>query len=103
MGELIRYEVSLRKEYVSTDIMLSWIDLFSRLISPDSMKISTFGSNFCKYDAQILKEEIEGEEIKKDISWEIRSKDEIFNIHDSCEEPILLMGIRIFRGSLDRK
>lgn len=103
MEEIIKYEVSLRKEYVTTDIMLSWIDLFSELISPDSMKISTFGSSFWKYDTQILKEEIEGEEIKKDISWAISSKNEIFTIHDRREESILLMGIRIFRGNLEQE
>ena len=103
MEKKVIYEMSVKKELVTSEMLQSWIDITSEIIDPDSMKISTWGNAYHKYDAQILSEELKGEDIKKDITVQIKSQYEMFNIYDRCDESLLLIRIKVFDRNQDQR
>ena len=67
MKSNVLYKLSIKQEFYTTEYMLMWVEEIAKIIEPNEMLISTFGNNFMKYNAEILREEIESVVERKNI------------------------------------
>ena len=102
--EGILHEVCLRKRDVTAELMLRWVDVVSNLILPDSMCIKTVADNhFVNYDAEQLKEEIESEELQKDIYIKLYVADQHFTVREKKENDRVIFSLDILKENYDQK
>ena len=59
MKSNVLYKLSIKQEFYTTEYMLMWVEEIAKIIEPNEMLISTFSNNFMKYNAEILREEID--------------------------------------------
>ena len=97
MEDNVLYHLSLKREYYTTELIIKWINEVGDIISPDHMQISTFGSNFMKYDGKILREEIENEAGKVGIDLHLCTEKEYFFTYVKEKDVRVIFSLKLLK------
>ena len=84
MGDNVLYQLSPKREYYTTVLIIKWINEVVDIKSSDHMQISSFGSIFMKYDGIVLREEIESEAGKAGIDLYLCTENPV-NCNHQCD------------------
>ncbi len=93
MKSNVLYKLSIKQEFYTTEYMLMWVEEIAKIIEPNEMLISTFSNNFMKYNAEILREEIESVVEKAEIDLYIKTKEEHFSTYVKEEDGRVIFGL----------